>query len=93
MSDSSHCRINVDKNDDKEVEEGANDAQQGQDGLLLFLLGLESPHIIQGDDSGAHGPDAQLTWDRTEAMLEIISSSSSITQSEFSSSSQDTSEF
>lgn len=57
----SQCRIDVNKNDYKEVKECADDAQQGQDGLLPFLFDLKCLHILKGDDCGAHILDAHLS--------------------------------
>lgn len=56
------CCVDVNKNYYKEVEERANDTQHGQDGLLLLLLDLQCPHVLNGDNCGAHDPWSHLTW-------------------------------
>lgn len=47
--------VNVNEDDHKQVQEGADDAQQSQDRLLLLLLALECPDLLKGDGRGAHG--------------------------------------
>lgn len=48
--------VDVDKDDDKQVEERTNNSQHGQYGLLLLLLGLQCPHVLKGDNGGGHDP-------------------------------------
>lgn len=50
--------VDVNEDDDKEVEERANDAQQGQDGLLPLLLGF-----LNADGRCAH-PERCLSTER-----------------------------
>lgn len=68
----SQSGVNVNKHDDEQVQEGADDAQHGQDGFLLLLLGLQRLHVLQGDHRGAHGPGAQLTWQGNTFLEEMM---------------------
>lgn len=67
----SHSGVDVDKHNDKQVEEGAHDAQHGENRLLLFFLGLQRSHILKGDDGGGHGPDVLLTTGKLPEEEEI----------------------
>lgn len=67
----SHSGVDVDKHNDKQVEECAHDAQHGENRLLLFFLGLQRSHILKGDDGGGHGPDVLLTTGKLPEEEEI----------------------
>ncbi|KAK3562833.1 hypothetical protein QTP86_010625 [Hemibagrus guttatus] len=55
--------VDVNEDDDEEVEEGADDAQQGQDGLLPLLLGF-----LNADGCRAH-PERCLSTEREEERM------------------------
>lgn len=50
----SQSSVDVNKHDDEEVQEGANDPQQGQDGLLSLLFTLLLPNLLYTDGGRPH---------------------------------------
>lgn len=57
----SQSSVDVNKHNDEEVQEGANDPQQGQDGLLSFLFTLLRPNLLYTDGGRPHSDPPPLS--------------------------------
>lgn len=66
------CGVDVDEDDDDKVQDGPNDSQHCQNGLLLALLVLDSLFFIT-DDSVYHFPRKSLQLSSQTNLLKTTS--------------------